>query len=181
MTGVEYSNRRVEYTFASYAGILKRHDILINLIPSQNNYGQAIDWGNNLVHGTIGTMSWCNNLLGSLRVNLFVWIGLKRRLIVQVGLLSSYNPLKVPYHIDQLTQHFVSLSISHCIPSYPGSMLEKAFFYSCLGVDQTMTIWIKSQEQIVLVPHALWALFQREYTILVRNTSVILFEGNSKK
>ena len=35
MTGVEEINRRGEYMFVYSAGILKRHDILINIIPSK--------------------------------------------------------------------------------------------------------------------------------------------------
>ena len=53
---VEYSNGRGEETFVSSTDILKCHDILINIIPSQKMYGQNIDLGDNLVHGTIGTM-----------------------------------------------------------------------------------------------------------------------------
>ena len=56
MTGVEYRNRRGEETFVSTTGILKQHDILINLIPSQKMYGQMIDRGANILHDTIGTM-----------------------------------------------------------------------------------------------------------------------------
>ena len=66
MTGVEYSNRRGEETFTSSAGILKHHDILINTILSKKLYIQTIDQGDNLVHGTIGMVSFCNNCLESL-------------------------------------------------------------------------------------------------------------------
>ena len=72
MTGVEYRNSRREETLKYSAGILKHHDILINIIPSQNMYGQTIDQSDNLVHGMIGTMSCCNNGLGSIGFHLFV-------------------------------------------------------------------------------------------------------------
>ena len=58
--------------FASYTGILKRHDILINIIPYQTIYEQTIGLGANLVHDMIGTISCYNNGIGSLRVNIFV-------------------------------------------------------------------------------------------------------------
>ena len=42
MTGVEYRNGIGEDNLASSAGILKRHDILINLIPSQKYMGRKL-------------------------------------------------------------------------------------------------------------------------------------------
>ena len=72
MTGVEYRNGRGEETFSSSAGIIKRHDILFNIIPSKKMYGQTIGLGGNIVHGTIGKMICCNNGLGILGVNIFV-------------------------------------------------------------------------------------------------------------
>ena len=72
MTGVEYRNGTLEETFASSTFILKCHDILINLIPSKKTYGQTIERGDNLLHGTIGTISCCNNGLGSLEVDILV-------------------------------------------------------------------------------------------------------------
>ena len=72
MVVVEYSNRRGEEIFTSSAGSLKCHDILINLIPSKKTYGQTIKRGDDLVHGTIGTISCCNNGLGSLEVDILV-------------------------------------------------------------------------------------------------------------
>ena len=42
MTGVEYKNGRGEDKFSSSAGILKRHDILINIIPSQKCMGRKL-------------------------------------------------------------------------------------------------------------------------------------------
>ena len=71
--------------FISSTGILKRHDILINLIPYQKMDGQTIERGANLVHDTIGTMSCYNNGIDTLGVGLFVYLGLKRCLVVQVG------------------------------------------------------------------------------------------------
>ena len=68
MKGVQYRNERGEYTLTFSAGILKRHDILINHITSQKTYGHTIDQGDNLVHVTIGMMSCCNNGIGSLGV-----------------------------------------------------------------------------------------------------------------
>ena len=58
--------------FAPSAGILKFHDILTTIIPSQKIYGQKIDRGANLVHGAIGAMRCCNNGLGSIGVDIFV-------------------------------------------------------------------------------------------------------------
>ena len=72
MLGVEYRNGRGEEKFIYSALILKRNDILINIIPSQTMYGQKIYQGTNLVHGTIGKMSFFNNGLGILGFNLFV-------------------------------------------------------------------------------------------------------------
>ena len=72
MTGVEYRNKRVEETFTSSVGILKRRDILINIIPSQKKYEQTIYRGANIVHGMIGTMSCYNIGLGSIRVDPFL-------------------------------------------------------------------------------------------------------------
>ena len=43
MTGVEYKNGRGEDKFSSSAGILKRHDILINIIPSQKYMGRILN------------------------------------------------------------------------------------------------------------------------------------------
>ena len=51
-------------------------------------YGQTIDRGDNLVHGKIGTMSCCNNGIGSLGINIIVYPGLKFRLVLRVGQLS---------------------------------------------------------------------------------------------
>ena len=72
MMGAEYSNGRGEETFSSSAGILKFHDILISLIPSQKMNEQAIDRGSNLVYGPNWTISFCNNGLGSPGLNIFV-------------------------------------------------------------------------------------------------------------
>ena len=47
--------------------------------------GQTIEQGANLVHDTIGTMSCYNNGLDTLGVGLFIYLGLKRCLVVQVG------------------------------------------------------------------------------------------------
>ena len=58
--------------FTPFAGILKRHYILINLIIYKKVYGQMIDRDANFVHGTIGMMGCCNNGLGSLGVNIFL-------------------------------------------------------------------------------------------------------------
>ena len=58
--------------FISYAGILKGHDILINIIPSQKYYGHTNDQGDNLVHGTIVMMNCCYNGLVSVEVYIFV-------------------------------------------------------------------------------------------------------------
>ena len=63
---------RGDETLTSSGGILKRHDILINLIPSQKMYGQTIEEGNNIVHGIIGTTIYCNIGLVSLGVNMFL-------------------------------------------------------------------------------------------------------------
>ena len=57
MTGVEYRNGGGEEIFTSFVDILKCHDILINIIPSLDMYGQKSGRSANLVHGTIGTMS----------------------------------------------------------------------------------------------------------------------------
>ena len=86
--GVEYRNGRGDYIFTSSTGILKRHDILINIITYQNICGHTIKQVANLVHGTIGKMSFCNNGLGRLGVDLFVYLSLKRRLVVHVEQLS---------------------------------------------------------------------------------------------
>ena len=72
MMGVEYSNRGVEEKSASSTGILKRHDILINIITSQKMYEQTIYRGANILHGMIGMMSFCNTGIVSLRVDLFI-------------------------------------------------------------------------------------------------------------
>ena len=72
MMGVEYSSGKGKDTFTSSAGIIKLHDILINIIPSQNMYEKTIDQYANVVYGTVGTMSCCNNVLVSLRVNIFI-------------------------------------------------------------------------------------------------------------
>ena len=58
--------------FKYSAGILKHHDILINIIHSQNMYGHMIDQSDNLVDGIIEMMGCCNNGLGSLGLNIFV-------------------------------------------------------------------------------------------------------------
>ena len=58
--------------FSSYTGIHKRHDSLINIIPSQNIYGETIDQGDNLVQGMIGMMSCCNNFPVCLGVDHFL-------------------------------------------------------------------------------------------------------------
>ena len=58
--------------FAFSAGIIKLQDTLINLIPSQKMHGHNIEQGANLVHEKIGAMSFCNNSLVSLEVNVFV-------------------------------------------------------------------------------------------------------------
>ena len=58
--------------FESSTGIFKCHDILIKIIPYQKMYGQIVDQGANLLHGTIGMMNCYNNGLGSPVVNLFL-------------------------------------------------------------------------------------------------------------
>ena len=58
MMGVEYRNWRGEETSAYSTDILKFHDILINIITSLKTYWQTIDQGANLVHCTIGAMSF---------------------------------------------------------------------------------------------------------------------------
>ena len=58
------------FTFS--AGILKHHDILINIINSKHMYRHMIDQSDNLVDGIIGMMGCCNNGLGSLGFNIFV-------------------------------------------------------------------------------------------------------------
>ena len=45
MMVVEYSNGRGEETVAPSAGVLKRHYILINIIPSQKNMGRKLTKG----------------------------------------------------------------------------------------------------------------------------------------
>ena len=40
MMGVEYKNRRGEDMFAPHTGILKHHDIVINLITFQKSMGR---------------------------------------------------------------------------------------------------------------------------------------------
>ena len=56
-----------EEAFVYYIGILKRYYILINLIPSKNNYDHTIYKGDNLLHGIIGTMICCNIGIGGIR------------------------------------------------------------------------------------------------------------------
>ena len=84
-----YNTGTGEETFTSSLGILKCHDILINHIPSQKMYWNTIELGDTIMHGTNGMMSFCNNCLGSLGVNIFVYISLKHHFVVQVGQLSS--------------------------------------------------------------------------------------------
>ena len=119
MKGEEYRNGRGYEMFISSTGILKPHYILNNLIPYQKMDGQTIVRGANIVHGTIGTMICYNNGLDTLGVGIFIYLGLKRCLDVQVGRLSSQDPLKGPYHLDQSTQRFISLFIAHCQPQSP--------------------------------------------------------------
>ena len=61
MTSAELKNRRGEEQFASSAGILNRHDIIINIIPSLKFYCQIIDRDDNIMHGKIWIMSCFNN------------------------------------------------------------------------------------------------------------------------
>ena len=75
-----------------------------------------IDRGANLMHGMIGTMIFCNNGLGSLRVDIFIYLSLDLRIVIRVGQLSIYAPLKVPYHLEQSTQRFISIFSAHCLP-----------------------------------------------------------------
>ena len=59
--------------FISSTGILKRHDILINLIPYQKIDGQTIERGANLVHDTIGTMSCSKQVYTNAIANMETW------------------------------------------------------------------------------------------------------------
>ena len=70
--GLEYSNERGEEMFPYSSGVIKRYNILINLITPQNMYDQNIDQVENLVHGMIGTTCCCNNGLDSLGVDIFI-------------------------------------------------------------------------------------------------------------
>ena len=62
-------------------------------------------------------------------------------------------------------------------------MLEMLSLYSCLGVDQTVSIQIKSRERLILITHNLRASLHQEYAVLARNTWVIrcLKEGETKR
>ena len=89
MTGEEYRSQIGKETLASSGGILKCHDIFINIITSQKMYGRTIDGGANLMQVTIWTMGCYNNGLGSIGVDIVLYLGLKRRLVVRFGQLSS--------------------------------------------------------------------------------------------
>ena len=67
----------------------------------------------------LGIVSCCTNGLGSIGVDIFVEIGLKHRLLVQVGHFSIQDSLKGPYYIVQSNQWLISLFVYHCIPHPP--------------------------------------------------------------
>ena len=73
------------------------------------------------------------------------------------------NQLYASYLYSALT-----VSLDHC-----RSILEMAWPYSCLGADQTVAIWIKSRERLMLIPHALQTSSHHEYAVLVQNTWLI--------
>ena len=75
-----------------------------------------------------------------------------------------------------LTNWLNSSSISSELTVSPvrcGSRLVMTSLYSFLGAYQTVAIWIKSQERLMLIPHALRYSSRRGYTIMVSNTWVI--------
>ena len=51
-------------------------------------YGDMIERSDNLVQETIRAMSCYNNGLGSLGVNIYLYLGLKRHLVIQIGKFS---------------------------------------------------------------------------------------------
>ena len=125
------------------------------------------------MHGTIGMMSCWNNGLGSL------WVIFLYRSVWNSASLSGFDNcpymfLWNPHTIlsNWINYSYLSLALT-VSPAQRGSILKMSLVYSYLGANQTVAIWIKSQERLILSPHALRSSSHWEYSILVRNTWVI--------
>ena len=125
-------------------------------------YGQTIYWGANIMHGTIGTMSFYNNCLGSIR-SIFVYI-----LTWNASLSSGLDncPYRLLWKAHTILDNRLTTS---SIPSeltvsstHRRSMLEMASLYSCLSANQTVAILIKSRERLMLSSHDLHAFSHQD-------------------
>ena len=153
MMGVDYRNRRGEETFTSSIGIPKNNDILTNLITYKRSMGRRL--AEVLILYMVQLGRWVFSIislagLGSIFSYISDWnADLSSRLENCLARLFwkahtiLTNKLNTSYLSSDLTPS----------PAHRGSILEMASSYSCLGADQTVAIWIKSKECLILSPH----------------------------